>query len=106
MEDETERVPPARADHGHAMPDRGRGPAPRGADRPVAGGEEIAATERERGNRATGLGTRSLLHEQKLSAAMVDARLVQVDDDLERYSPAPNRCLAMSTVLRKSPGCS
>ena len=64
MEDETEGVPLAGADQRHAVPDRGRGPAPRGAHWPLAGGEEIAATERERGNRATRLRARTLLHEQ------------------------------------------
>ena len=33
---------------------------------------------------AAGLGTRALLHQKKLAAGVISARLVQVDDYLER----------------------
>ena len=84
MEDETEAEPLAGADHGHAVPDRRRGPAPPGFHRAVAGGEHQAVTVRDERGRGPGLGPGPLLVEQELPARVIDARLAEVDHDLQR----------------------
>src|SRR5262249_14501270 len=84
VEDEPERVPLARPDHGYSMSHRGRRPAPRRQDRPVTGSEYIAVAVREQGGRPAGLRPWPLLHQQEFPSGVVGTGFVQVDDDLER----------------------
>ena len=66
------------------MAHRGGGPAPRRADRPFSGGEDVAVSARQCGGRAARLCPGPLLHEEEFAAGMRHPRFGEVDDDLQR----------------------
>ena len=82
MEDEPERAPLAGPDHRHPVPYWGGRPSARRSDRPIPGREQVSVSVRQQRGGAARLRPRALLEEQELAPGVVDARLVQVDDDL------------------------
>lgn len=66
------------------MTHHGGRPTPPGANRALAGGEDITVPLRQCGRRAARLSAGPLLKEKKFAAGVRQARFVKVDDHLKR----------------------
>jgi hypothetical protein len=71
VEDEAQGAAAAGSHGADAVPDRGGGPAARGAERAIAGGEDQAMALLQHGGGAPGLGPGPLLDQQELTAGVV-----------------------------------
>src|SRR3954468_12407232 len=83
VEDEAQRVAAARAQHADPMAHGRRRPAPARRHRPVASGEDEPVALLDGAGGASRLGAGPLLERDELSAAVVDPRPVEANDDLE-----------------------
>jgi hypothetical protein len=87
VEDKPDGVPLTRTHHRHTVTDWGGRPPTGRANGTLASGEHEPVALRQRGGGAAGLGARTLLEEQELSAGVTGAGLVEVDHNLQRKDP-------------------